>query len=127
MLKTVIYSAILYFAFTSLTIYVEPPLGNLTLGKTVLMWKLEDSPFIDSTETKCLREYNQVNEVCRGLNMLQVKLQGHTVATFPYSAFLDSASIKIYVIGLKLQEFTLQLKLQMRSWYQSTLHAINGQ
>lgn len=69
-MKTIFYIiAILLVIFigfcTQITVFVTQPLGAIPSGSTIIIWKRENTKFIDSADAICEREFGGVNLICR--------------------------------------------------------------
>ncbi|KTT33832.1 hypothetical protein SB18R_03360 [Pseudomonas oryzihabitans] len=79
-------------AYFSLTIFVVPPIGALPEGRTVIMWRLENTKFIDSPDAMCDRMHGGVSLLCRGMTMVAVVQNTKILLRLPYIDWLYLAS-----------------------------------
>ena len=70
---------------TQFTIFVMPPIGTLSSSsETVLITRLDESRFIDSSDAMCQRANGVVNPICRGRVVGNVTQNAKVLAKFPY-------------------------------------------
>lgn len=70
------------------TLFVVPPIGAVPEGKTVVIFRLENSNFIDSPDAMCERIQGGVSLLCRGLTMAAVSKNSEIILRLPYSETL---------------------------------------
>ncbi|MBO4311705.1 MAG: hypothetical protein J5828_01750, partial [Desulfovibrionaceae bacterium] len=74
-------------AYNSFTLFVIQPIGALPEGRTVLIERGPDMPFIDSADAMCKRRAGYVSLLCRGMALKDAA--GRKIyARFPYSEWL---------------------------------------
>lgn len=78
--------------YTQITFFVVQPIGAVPEGKTLVMFRMNKTKFIDSADAMCAREMNGVNLLCRGMMMAAVANKGTILLRLPYSGFLYSIS-----------------------------------
>lgn len=93
MKKAVLVSAALliilgWVAYTSLMIFIIPPIGAVPEGKTVIALRLENTNFIDSPDAICERLQGGVNLLCRGMVLAKVANNTKILLRLPYSETL---------------------------------------
>ncbi|GFM64081.1 hypothetical protein Q1J52_02360 [Pseudomonas lijiangensis] len=71
--------------YTQITIFVVPPIGAVPEGRTVIIWRLNKTNFIDSPDAMCDRIQGGVNLLCRGFTMTAVVKNTEILARLPYS------------------------------------------
>lgn len=79
-------------AYTQLTLFVVPPIGALPEGKTVVIWRLSKTNFIDSPDAMCERSQAGVSLLCRGMMLSGVVNKSNIIMRLPYSETLYLAS-----------------------------------
>lgn len=75
-------------AYTQLTLFVVPPIGALPEGKTVVIWRLNKTKFIDSPDALCERIQGGVSLLCRGAMIAGVVEKSTILMRLPYSESL---------------------------------------
>lgn len=80
------------FTYTQLTIFVIQPLGALPEGRTLILWRLTKTKFIDSADSVCKREMGGVNLFCRAAVLDAVAKANSIILRLPYSNTLYLAS-----------------------------------
>lgn len=75
-------------AYTQLTLFVVPPIGALPEGKTVVLWRLNKTKFIDSPDAMCERSQGGVSILCRGVMLSGVVNKSNILMRLPYSETL---------------------------------------
>lgn len=92
--------ALAILAYTQLTIFVVQPLGAVPDGRTLIIWRREETKFIDSADAVCEREMGGINLLCRGavLSGIAGENGGGILLRLPYSEtlYLMSASAMKY-------------------------------
>ena len=78
--------------YTQITLFVIPPIGALPEGRTVVIFRLNKTEFIDSPDAMCERIQGGVNLLCRGMVMGAVMKKATILAKLPYSSWLYSVS-----------------------------------
>ncbi|QSZ41360.1 hypothetical protein GJV85_04310 [Sulfurimonas aquatica] len=92
-LITIISIFILSIVFLSqITLFVIQPMGAIPKGKTLVIWKLNKTNFIDSADAMCVRETGSLNILCRGMMMSAVISKSSVLMKLPYSSSLYSIS-----------------------------------
>ncbi len=62
-----------------------PPMGNISnSNETVLIARLSESRFIDSTDAMCMRVNGGVSPICRGRVAGDISQRAKVLAKFPY-------------------------------------------
>jgi len=74
--------------YTQLTIFVIQPLGALPEGKTLIIYRLNKTNFIDSADAMCERISGKVNLLCRGVVLGAVAKNAEILMRLPYSETL---------------------------------------
>lgn len=77
--------AAIYF---SITVFVVPPIGAVPQGRTVIMWRLNKTNFIDSPDAMCDRMQGGVSLLCRGMTMAAVVQASTILVRLPYVDWL---------------------------------------
>lgn len=83
-----ILAAIMLLIYTQITIFVVPPIGAIPEGRTVVMWRLNKTQFIDSPDAMCLRIQGGVSLLCRGMAIGAVVSHMVVIMRLPYSETL---------------------------------------
>ena len=83
-----IVSVFLVIFATKVTIFVVPPIGAIPEGRTLIIYKLEKTKFIDSPDAMCERIQGGVSLLCRGLVLGSVGKNAEVIARLPYSKWL---------------------------------------
>jgi len=79
-------------AYTQVTLFVIQPVGAVPKGKTIVMFRLNKTKFIDSADAMCVRETGSLNLLCRGMMMGTVLDKATILTKLPYSETLYSIS-----------------------------------
>lgn len=79
-------------AYSQLTFFVIPPIGAIPEGKTILIFRLNKTEFIDSPDAMCERMQGGVSLLCRGMIMGAVFERSTIITRLPYSSWLYSVS-----------------------------------
>lgn len=78
-----------YFVARSfITIFVVQPIGAVPDGVTAVIWKGEDTQFIDSADAICARKMGGVSLLCRGAALSGVVNGNEILLRLPYSEYL---------------------------------------
>lgn len=82
---TLIVSGII--AYNKFTLFVIQPIGAIPDGKTILIDRGHNMPFIDSADAMCKRRVGKVSLLCRGMALGEATRM-HIYARLPYSEWL---------------------------------------
>lgn len=85
-------AAICAAVYFSITIFVVPPIGAVPQGRTVIIWRLNKTNFIDSPDAMCDRMQGGVSLLCRGITMAAVVQNSTILVRLPYADWLYLAS-----------------------------------
>jgi hypothetical protein len=101
--KKIIYGlsamVILFFLlYSTVTVFVIPPIGAIPEGKTLVISKLNKTNFIDSADAMCERISGGVSLLCRGMAMGAVLEKSTIYMRLPYvhSLYLISTNGATY-------------------------------
>ncbi len=83
---------LLIVSYTQLTFFVIQPIGAVPKGKTIVMFRLNKTNFIDSADAMCARETKSVNLMCRAIMMGAVVNKATILVRLPYSEVLYNIS-----------------------------------
>jgi hypothetical protein len=83
-------SVLALMAYTQLTIFVIQPLGAVSDGRTIVIWRRAKTKFIDSADAVCIREMSGVNLLCRAVVLKGIVGEdgGRILLRLPYSETL---------------------------------------
>lgn len=81
-------AALIMAIYTQITIFVVPPIGAVPEGRTVIIWRLNKTNFVDSPDAMCDRIQGGVSLLCRGMTMAAVVKNTEILARLPYSEWL---------------------------------------
>ena len=89
---------ILFVLYSTVTIFVIPPIGVIPEGKTLIISRLNKTNFIDSADAMCERISGGVSLICRGMAMGTVLEKSTIYMRFPYvhSLYLISTNGATY-------------------------------
>jgi hypothetical protein len=65
----IVLAVVTVLVYTQLTIFVIPPIGALSEGRTVIITRLNKTEFVDSPDAMCERIQGGVSLLCRGMVM----------------------------------------------------------
>lgn len=85
-------SIILIVFMSQITLFIIQPIGTIPEGKTLVIWKLNKTNFIDSADAMCIRETGSLNLLCRAMMMSAVISKSSVLLKLPYSSFLYNIS-----------------------------------
>tara|TARA_B100002003_G_scaffold201390_1_gene193087 strand:+ start:706 stop:1020 length:315 start_codon:yes stop_codon:yes gene_type:complete len=80
--------AIIAVACTQITIFVIQPIGAIPEGKTLILFRTEQTKFIDSADAICEREIGSVNLLCRIRILGAVVTDDNILLRLPYYEWL---------------------------------------
>lgn len=88
----------MFLVYTQLTLFVVAPIGALPDGKTLLIYRLNKTNFIDSADAMCERLNGGVSLLCRGIMLSNVLNKSKIIMRLPYneSLYLISTNGKMY-------------------------------
>lgn len=88
----------LFILYSTVTIFVIPPIGAIPEGKTLIISRLNKTNFIDSADAMCERISGGVSLICRGMAMGTVLEKSTIYMRFPYvhSLYLISTNGATY-------------------------------
>lgn len=69
---------------SAVTVFVIQPIGAIPNGATLVIWRRENTRFIDSADAVCVRETGGVNLLCRA-GVLAGVAKGDLLLKLPYS------------------------------------------
>ena len=89
---------ILLILYSTVTIFVIPPIGAIPEGKTLVISRLNKTNFIDSADAMCERMSGGVSLLCRGMAMGAVLEKSTIYLRLPYihSLYLISTNGATY-------------------------------
>ena len=71
-----------------ITVMIIAPIGAVPEGRTVIITRLTNMKFIDSSDSICQRLQGGVSLLCRGVVLGQVLKESTILLKLPYSKFL---------------------------------------
>lgn len=83
---------ILVFFLSQITLFVVQPIGAVPEGRTLVIFKLNKTNFIDSADAMCVRETGSLNLLCRGMMLAAVIDKSTVLMKLPYSSVLYGIS-----------------------------------
>ena len=88
----------LFILYSTVTIFVIPPIGAIPEGKTLIISRLNKTNFIDSADAMCERISGGVSLICRGMAMGTVLEKSTIYLRLPYmnSLYLISTNGATY-------------------------------
>jgi hypothetical protein len=89
---------ILFILYSTVTIFVIPPIGAIPEGKTLVISRLNKTNFIDSADAMCERISGGVSLLCRGMAIGTVLEKSTIYLRLPYmhSLYLISTNGSTY-------------------------------
>jgi hypothetical protein len=83
--------------YNKFTLFIIQPIGSIPEGRTLVVNRERDMPFIDSADAMCERRTNNVSLLCRGLALREISNM-KIYARFPYieKLYLISTDGKTY-------------------------------
>lgn len=75
---------VLFIIYSTVTIFVIPPIGAIPEGKTLVISRLNKTNFIDSADAMCERISGGVSLLCRGMAMGAVFEKSTIYLRLPY-------------------------------------------
>lgn len=89
---------ILFILYSTVTIFVIPPIGAIPEGKTLVISRLNKTNFIDSADAMCERMSGGVSLLCRGIAIGTVLEKSTIYLRLPYmhSLYLISTNGSTY-------------------------------
>ena len=88
----VILGLLLSAGASKITVFVIPPIGAIPEGKTLIIYRLGNTKFIDSPDAMCQRIQGGVSLLCRGVAIAAIANNNEILARLPYSNFLYEIS-----------------------------------
>lgn len=93
--RLIVIAAVLAFLvgiYTQLTLFVVQPIGALPEGRTVVIFRLNKTEFIDSPDAMCERIQGGVSLLCRMMVLGTVLEKSTILLRLPYSEWLYEIS-----------------------------------
>lgn len=89
---------LLFIIYSTITVFVIPPIGAIPEGKTLIISRLNKTNFIDSADAMCERISGGVSLLCRGMAMGAVLEKSTIYIRLPYlhSLYLISTNGATY-------------------------------
>ncbi|BCS88584.1 hypothetical protein [Pseudodesulfovibrio sediminis] len=94
-LLLLIVAGIIFVVSTKVTVFVIPPMGFVTKGKTVVIPRPDGMGFLENAESACEQTSGPENLLCQALVLKDVSTEAEVLVRFPYSSTLDSLSSEL--------------------------------